>query len=131
MGTFVVFSVFIHPVFSIQQQLFGPKAHGPGCRVGKAVLGAKAWPGGACGAHSSKPAAVVCWAGPNHLLVSLPGIGTAGQGSLQVVFYSSDQKTSNHNNHETPWCQAYKNLCHRIDFIQDVSSCPNVGDKFL
>lgn len=47
-----------------------------------------------------------------------------------MVFYPSDQKTNSYK-HETLWCQAYKILCHCVDFIQDFPSCPSVGDKFL
>lgn len=49
---------------------------------------------------------------------------------LKVVFYPNDQKT-NSNNSETPRYQAYKNLCHHGDFIQDFSTYPSVRDKFL
>lgn len=47
-----------------------------------------------------------------------------------MVLYPNDQKT-NSNNGETPQCQAYKNLCRHVDFIQDFSTFPSVGDKFL
>lgn len=81
-----------------------------------------AWAGSA---EPTVPCHVVRRAGPDHLLAL-----RQQDGVIQVIFFPNDQKTNSYHS-ETPWCQAYKNLCHRVDLIQDFSSCPNVEDKFL
>lgn len=60
--------------------------------------------------------------------------------SAGIVTWCWDNRTGSYRwfsiqmtktNSEAPRCQAYKNLCHRVDLIQDFSTCPRVGDKFL
>lgn len=50
--------------------------------VGRVEPGAETWPGRCLQSHGCEPAAVACRAGPDHLLASLPGVGTAEQGSI-------------------------------------------------
>lgn len=98
-----------------------PMARGPGWVEQRPRL-TPAWPG------LQSPqlhVTVVCWAGIDHLLAL-----RQQDRMIQVIFFPNDQKTNSYHS-ETPWCQAYKNLCHRVDLIQDFSSCPNVGNKFL
>lgn len=71
----MVFSVFTQPVFlfsdSRKSNYFGPKAHSPGSRAGRAEAWGPRLPASSWYVGLARP----------HLLVSLYGVGTARQGS--------------------------------------------------
>lgn len=121
----MVFSVFTQPVFlfsdSRKSNYFGPKAHSPGSRAGRA----EAWSSRGRG-PTAPSQQLVCRAGPP------PSAGVtvwgwhSTTGFYRWFFNPEDQKA----NSKTPRRQVYKNLCYHFDLIQDFSTWPNVGTDF-
>lgn len=129
---FVVLSVFLRPVFlfsystvsnSLDQKPMARGAGGQSRARGRGL----AWPGSAEPTAATRQlwsvglAPTICWC---HCQVL-----RQQDRVLQVVFYPSDRKTNSYNR-ETLWFQAYKHLCHHVDFIQDSPLAPVLGTSF-
>lgn len=111
------------------EQLFGPKAHSPGCWVGRARAEAKAPPGQDLQSPLLQASSVVCRAGPRPSAGVITWCWDSRTGFYR--WFSIQMTKTNSYSSETPQHQAYKNLCHHVGLIQDFSTCPNAGDKFL
>lgn len=132
----MAFSVFTQPVFLFsdsRKQLLWTKSPWPG-ELGGGSRGprAEARPGqGLLPAGRTAPGQQLWSVGlaPAHLLARVAW-GWDGRIGLYEWFSIQMTKKPTVRTVKTPRCQAYKNLCHRVDLIQDFSSCPSVEDRF-
>lgn len=77
----MMFSVFIHPVFLFSYSTMSNYLDQKLTARCAGLVEAEAPPGQDLQSPSSNPAVWSVGLAPGHLLVSLPGVGTAGQGS--------------------------------------------------
>lgn len=119
-GVFSVHTACILFSDSRKSNYFGPKAHSPGSRAGRAE---------ACPRGRGPTAQASSWyvglARPPSAGVTVWGWHST-TGFYRWFFNPEDQKA----NSKTPRRQVYKNLCYHFDLIQDFSTWPNVGTDF-